>query len=150
MNEPAPQPDATRANVTASPSGPVRSQPGPWTDSPWFWMAAFAYVGLIWLAAFGPKYALRQEMVERRFEARQEIARRRASGELRISSGPDASPMPIDYDATSADVEPQPHELLVPLEPLVFLLALVLEVALAKLLLPHFAGGSSVELKEPI
>jgi hypothetical protein len=105
-------------------------------------MAAFAYVGLIWLAAFAPKYALRQEMVERRFEARQEIARRRASGELRVSSGPDAAPMPIDADATSADVEPPPHELLVSLKPLVFLLALVLEVALAKLLLPCFAGGN--------
>jgi hypothetical protein len=105
-------------------------------------MAAFAYVGLAWLAAFGPKYAQRQEMVERRFEARQEIARRRASGELRISTGPDAPPLPIDDDAPRGDVEPPPHELLVSLKPIVFLLALILEVALAKLLLPSFAGDS--------
>ena len=130
--------------------------PQAWTDSPWFWAAAFAYFGLVWLAAIGPKYAQRQEAVERRFEARQEIARRRASGELKLNTGPDAEPVAIDPDATSRDAEPPPHELRVSLEPLVFLLALVLEAALGKLLLPYFAGGlpsraadASGEPKEP-
>lgn len=115
--------------------------PAPATDSPWFWMAAFAFMGLVWLVAFGPKYAQRQELIERRYEARLEIARRHTAGErLGEPAGRDAAaPEPADEDtAQPAAGELPPHGLLIPLEPLVFVLAGVLEFAVWRLL----AGGA--------
>jgi hypothetical protein len=40
------------------------------TDSPLFWAMLFASVGLVLLAVIGPRYAWRQGLEERKFEAR--------------------------------------------------------------------------------
>lgn len=48
----------------------------PLTDSPWFWLLLFANAALVGVALIGPKYNRRQGAIERRYEARQEIARR--------------------------------------------------------------------------
>ena len=48
----------------------------PITDAPWFWLLIFSMMALVALVAIGPKYGRRQEIVERRFEARRETARR--------------------------------------------------------------------------
>jgi hypothetical protein len=125
------------------------------TDSPWFWTAVFAFVGLVWLAAFGPKYARRQEMIERRYEARLEIARRHAAGQLaRESAARPARPgEPLDDQAAGRepgeDVAAAPHELLIPLEPLAFVLACVLEVAVWRLLAAGVAGETATPSPSP-
>jgi len=91
----------------------------PLTDSPWFWLLLFSTAALGALAAIGPKYVQRQAAVERRFEARQEIARRKAAG-ASIVQEPEAPP-------------PE-HELLVPLRPLIALAGLVWVAALIMLI----------------
>jgi hypothetical protein len=50
------------------------------TDSPWFWLLIFANAALVGLTLIGPKYDRRQGAIERRYEARQEIARRAQEG----------------------------------------------------------------------
>lgn len=46
------------------------SRPSP-TDSPWFWVGLFAWAAILGLVAIGPKYAQRQEGLERRQEGRE-------------------------------------------------------------------------------
>jgi hypothetical protein len=58
------------------------------TDSPWFWLLAFANAALLGVALIGPKYNVRQGAVERRYEARREIAGR-ALGQPASETPPD-------------------------------------------------------------
>lgn len=41
------------------------------TDSPWFWMGLFAWAAILGLLVIGPKYAARQQGLERRQEGRE-------------------------------------------------------------------------------
>jgi len=41
------------------------------TDSPWFWIGLFAWAAILGLIAIGPKYAARQQGLERRQEGRE-------------------------------------------------------------------------------
>ncbi len=132
-----------------------------WTDSPWLWTAVFAYAGLVWLVAFGPKYALRQEMIERRVDARSEVARRMAAGEQQqlqpgeerllpeqvLDGGAADAVANADTAAEEAEegedptglVKPlAPHKLRVSLTPLMFALAAVLEIAVSRLVACFF------------
>jgi cell division protein FtsL len=52
----------------------------PITDSPWFWLCLFATMGLVALAAIGPKYAKRQAGIERKEQARQRAAELASGG----------------------------------------------------------------------
>jgi hypothetical protein len=125
--------------TSATPSGGesnLRGQLTAWADTPWFWMAAFAYAGLVWLVAMGPKYAGRQERDDRRFEARQAIALKRATGLLPANPQDDGQ-QAADDRAVAEGVAPSPHKPFIPLDPLVFMLAFVLEGAVAKLLWPN-------------
>lgn len=47
---------------------------GPITDSPLFWLILFASMGLVMLAAVEPKFARRQERIERMQQSRQRAA----------------------------------------------------------------------------
>ncbi|HVA46265.1 MAG TPA: hypothetical protein VNH11_07820 [Pirellulales bacterium] len=62
-------------------------QRGPISDSPLFWLMLFASVGLVMLAAVEPKFARRQERIERMQQSRQRAAQRNraASKEGRAS-----------------------------------------------------------------
>src|SRR5262245_54879706 len=62
------------------------------TDSPWFWLLLFAGMALAALLVVSPKYARRQEGVERKFHAREELARRRATGSTGLPDQPDQEP----------------------------------------------------------
>ena len=46
-------------------------RPAPLTDSPWFWLLLFGSVGLVMLTAVEPKFAKRQERIERMHQSRQ-------------------------------------------------------------------------------
>lgn len=85
----------------------------PLTDSPWFWVLLFGGMACVALVAIGPKYARRQEAVERRFQAREEIAERRATGQGLLRSDAEHEP------------PPEERELIVPLWPLGLGLALI-------------------------
>ncbi|HVX12101.1 MAG TPA: hypothetical protein VHC22_13050 [Pirellulales bacterium] len=52
------------------------ASPPPITDSPLFWLLLFGSVGLVLLTAIEPKFALRQERIERMHESR-ELGRQR-------------------------------------------------------------------------
>jgi hypothetical protein len=54
----------------------MASPPPPITDSPLFWLLLFGSVGLVLLTAIEPKFALRQERIERMHESR-ELGRQR-------------------------------------------------------------------------
>jgi hypothetical protein len=87
------------------------------TDSPWFWLLLFANAALIGVAVIGPKYNIRQAGVERRYEARQEIARR-AQGQ------PTADP--ADSVGTTDEMDPPADSShIVPLKPLAAALVLL-------------------------
>jgi hypothetical protein len=89
------------------------------TDSPWFWLVLFANAALVGIALIGPKYAKREAMLERRFEVRREISRQRATG---VTAPVDAATVDL---APEADPQAQDRPLLVPLGPLVALLATI-------------------------
>jgi len=102
------------------------------TDSPWFWLLVFANAALVGVALIGPKYNVRQGAVERRYEARREIAGR-ALGQPASDTPPDnAAP-----DDTASD-DPRPDENsprddsahIVPLLPLALTLVVVNLVAI--------------------
>jgi hypothetical protein len=131
-------------NPTPAANGPspVWAKLTQWVDAPWFWIAMFAFMGLVGLAVIGPKYARRQEGVERRFEARRDIALRRATGALPSDPSDDGQGLSAER-ATEADAEPPPHRLLIPLDPLMFLLAMALELSLGKLLWSDFSAAAA-------
>jgi len=59
-------------------------QPGPLTDSPWFWLRLFSYAALIVLVAIGPKYSQRQRQIELQYQSRHDLEFR---GEQRPEGG---------------------------------------------------------------
>lgn len=50
------------------------ARPLPATDSPWFWVFLFGSAGLLLLAVIEPKFAARQERIERMQQTRQRVA----------------------------------------------------------------------------
>jgi hypothetical protein len=65
-------------------------RPPPVTDSPWFWLMLFGSVALVMLAAVEPKFARRQERLERMQQSRQSgrSAERAAGGDSEPSQTP--------------------------------------------------------------
>jgi hypothetical protein len=123
-------------NEQESPQGPIM------TDSPWFWVAMFAWMALLALVAVGPKYSFRQQVVERKFLARQEIARRRSGAdttatqlqaELLTAEANVGSGEQFDIDAADNGQGGQ-SGLIVPLWGLALLVSSVLAVAVVMLL----------------
>ena len=49
----------------------------PITDSPWFWLSLFLGMAVLGVAVIGPKYARRQQALERREEGRENAWRHR-------------------------------------------------------------------------
>ena len=68
------------------------------TDSPWFWIGLFAWAAILGLIAIGPKYAARQQGLERRQEGRETGWRNRvadrASSEGASADGAADEPAP--------------------------------------------------------
>jgi hypothetical protein len=117
----------------AGPDEPVRRETSAGrprlTDSPWFWLLVFANAALIGLAAIGPKYNRRQAAVERRYEARQEVARRaqnQPAGEAAPAEMQAEEEMPLDDSA---------H--IVPLGPLAVTLVLINSLAIVLFCVSH-------------
>ena len=132
----------------------TQTQPA-WTDSPWFWLAMFAAMALAALVAVGPKYSQRQQGVERKFLAREEVARRRAGADL-------ATKQPTDLlDAQrsgtrdeqrgasdeQADIDGERPGLIVPLWGLILLVSAVFVAAVVMLL--RGRGSSAISPSAP-
>jgi hypothetical protein len=92
----------------------------PITDSPWFWVLAFAGMALAALLAIGPKYGGRQARLERVYQARE-----RLSGRFNSANAPAAGTgeQPARRELASED------QTLVPLWPLALLVSCVAIVA---------------------
>jgi hypothetical protein len=73
------------------------------TDSPWFWLLVFANAALLGVAVIGPKYNVRQGAVERRYEARREIARRAFEQPTGETSPDGTGPSDATADASGPD-----------------------------------------------
>ncbi len=76
----------------------------PLSESPSFWLVVFVNAAIVGLLLIAPKYRQRQSMLERRFEARREIALRQAAGIA-----------PLEPSVATADPHAGDRELLVPL-----------------------------------
>jgi hypothetical protein len=99
------------------PSDPP-AKPGanaPITDSPWFWLLVFCAAGLLFLAAIWPRYAARQRRLEMQYRAREEILHRQATG--------DAAARPPGAEGEAPP--PAPGELIIPLGPVLVLVAVL-------------------------
>jgi hypothetical protein len=83
------------------------SEPGPLTDSPWFWGLLFSLMALAGIGLIAPKYDVRQRQVEGRFLGRQAAADERA----RRSAGLEA----IDLADSARDREEAQPGRIVPL-----------------------------------
>lgn len=66
----------------------MSSQP-PVTDSPWYWVGLFALAALVGMIAIGPKFYRRQEVLQQKSQAREQVWRDRVEG----ATPPDASPV---------------------------------------------------------
>jgi hypothetical protein len=127
--------------------GPPAGRP-PLTDSPWFWLLLFANAALVGVALIGPKYNRRQGAIERRYEARQEIARRmqdQPAGQTvteEAASGDDA----VSHDAVA---DASAH--IVPLFPLAVTLVLLNSVAIVLFCVSRvrLAGGPPTNAETP-
>jgi hypothetical protein len=53
-------------------------------DSPWFWLSLFLAAALVALMVVSPKFAHRQERLERMNDTREQIARQSADAESRV------------------------------------------------------------------
>ena len=71
-----------------SPPEPKRE---PITDSPWFWLSLFLGMAVLGIGVIGPKYARRQQALERREEGRENAWRNRVGG-VRVVDLEDADP----------------------------------------------------------
>jgi hypothetical protein len=106
------------------------------TDSPWFWVMLFCAFGVVFLLAIWPQYRARQRRLEMQFMAREEIVRRQAAGESSArAAGEEGDARP-----------PTPGELIIPLWPLVLLLAALVAFSATMLWrsrrrVVHSAGG---------
>jgi hypothetical protein len=100
----------------------VKNDASPITDSPWFWVLAFALVGLLALAVMSPKYGRRQANIERQYQARERVAER-----ITAENNPDAIQRIDNLEARQPYVTTS--EKLIPIWPLAVLLALVSIVA---------------------
>ncbi len=97
----------------------MNSEPRPpISDSPWFWLLTILAAAVIGAVAIAPKYARRQEAIERKFEARQEIARRQAAGEGLSREG----------ESARNELSQSPRSLHVPIWTLITALAVLLVV----------------------
>ncbi len=90
----------------------------PITDSPWFYVLAFALMALLALAVIGPKYGHRQSAMERKYQARERIEEHR---EARSNSADDARM----EDLAARRPYATPGDTLVPLWPLAAILVAV-------------------------
>jgi len=96
------------------------------TDSPWFWLLVFANAAIMGVAIIGPKYNQRQVAVERRYEARREIARRAAAEASGISETDAASPPAAAENDPAVEHGPAGDSAhIVPLAPLALVLVAV-------------------------
>ena len=100
----------------------AKNDSAPLTDSPWFWVLAFALVGLLALAVMSPKYGRRQANIERQYQARERVAER-----ITVENNPDATQRIDNLEARQPYVTTT--EKLIPIWPLAALLALVSMVA---------------------
>jgi len=69
------------------------------TDSGWFWLFVFSGMGLLGTLVIGPKYGHRQQRLETRFEARQQIDERAA----RLRAGQSSEERTPRDDRTPSD-----------------------------------------------
>ena len=115
-------------------------RPG-WSESPWFWVMIFSAAAALFLLGFSTKYAARQRRLEMQYYARQEITRRQVEG----------TPTPADGPGEVAP--PAPGELIIPIWPLVTLLALSSAVsavlAWRSTRAPNRSGGRGGKGAEP-
>ena len=88
------------------------------SESPWFWVCAFATAALVGLFVIGPKYSARQSQLERQYQARQ------LSGHSVTQPG---GPAPLSSRTRT----------IISLRPLFLLLAVVLMIAWGFLLRHH-------------
>jgi hypothetical protein len=88
-------------------------------ESPWFWALLLVNGAIVGLLLISPKYRQREGMLERRYEARREIAVRQATGLA-----------PLEAAGPLADPHAQDRPLLVPLWRLLLVLVVLDLVAL--------------------
>lgn len=104
-----------------------------WSESPWLYFAVFAGVALLGILAIAPKYAKREAGLEQRYRARQGAAREKFAAH----EAGDATSRSPDHEQPAGAAEAQPvathRELLVPLTPLIIIIAAVLIAATAAL-----------------
>ncbi|MEX0713722.1 MAG: hypothetical protein WD278_15390 [Pirellulales bacterium] len=55
------------------------------SDSPWFWLFVFGGMGLVALVTVSPKYARRQERLERMHQTRQRVAASAGQRQVEVS-----------------------------------------------------------------
>ncbi|MEQ8208695.1 MAG: hypothetical protein RH917_02590 [Lacipirellulaceae bacterium] len=100
----------------------------PITDSPWFWFAIFATVGLAVLLATGGKFGKRQAGIENRYKARAAVAEG-YEVETDATGRKDVSESPVETPEYST-----PNKLEIPLWPLQLTLALILGLSITMLI----------------
>ena len=81
---------------------PVRQ---PLVDSPWFWLSLFLAAALAALMVVSPKFALRQERLERMNESREQIARQSA-GAHAPSDAPEIPPESSQQPSRRSSLSP--------------------------------------------
>jgi membrane protein implicated in regulation of membrane protease activity len=92
----------------------------PLTDSPWFWLLAFALMAILAVAAISGKYGRRQSREERKYQ----VAERIAAGE----TGPAA-----ESKAAGRRSYATPGNTLIPLWPLTLIMTTIALIAAAML-----------------
>ncbi len=97
-------------------------------DSPWFWLLVFANAALVGVTLIGPKYNRRQGAIERRYEARQEIARRLEGGPAGVTAAAPESPAAEELSNGYSSPGDAAH--IVPLKPLAVALVLLNSAAI--------------------
>jgi hypothetical protein len=88
------------------------------TDSPWFWVLAFALMALLILVLMGPKIGRRQAKIELNYQARERVAAAQEAG-----NNPDVDERSEELADRRAFATPE--DTLVPLWPLAAILLVV-------------------------